>query len=50
MPRCRNLSNFIHILSESKNIFASEQRATVLRFVENVTFLLGSKSFETDVR
>ena len=34
-------SKFIHILSESKNIFALEQKAVVLSFVKNVAFLLG---------
>ena len=34
-------SKLIHTLSESENIFASEQRAIVLSFVKNVVFLLG---------
>ena len=34
-------SKFIHILSESKTIFALKQKATVLSFVKNVAFLLG---------
>ena len=34
-------SKFIHTLSESKNIFALEQKAIVLNFVKNVAFLLG---------
>ena len=40
MPRCQNVK-FIHTLSESKNIFVSEQKAIVLSFVKNVAFLLG---------
>ena len=34
-------SKFIHTLSESKSVFASEQKAIVLSFVKNVAFLLG---------
>ena len=34
-------STFIHTLSESKNIFALEQKAIVLSYVTNVAFLLG---------
>ena len=34
-------SKFIHTLSESKNIFALEQKAIVLSFVKNVAFFLG---------
>ena len=36
---------FIHTLSESKAIFALEQKAIVLSFVKNVTFLLGHPVF-----
>ena len=39
MPRRQNVT-FIHALSESKNIFVSEQKAIVLSFVKNVTFSL----------
>ena len=31
----------MHTLSESKSIFATEQRATVSGFIKNVAFLLG---------
>ena len=34
-------SKFVHALSEPKNIFALEQKATVSSFVTNVAFLLG---------
>ena len=34
-------SKLIHTISESKNIFALEQKAIVLSFVKNVAFLLG---------
>ena len=34
-------SKFMHTLSESKSIFAIEQKATELCFVKNVAFLLG---------
>ena len=34
-------SKFIHTPSESKNIFALEQKVIVLSFVKNVAFLLG---------
>ena len=32
---------FMHTLSESKSMFAIEQKAIVLCFVKNVAFLLG---------
>ena len=35
-------SKSIHTLSESKTIFALEQKAIVLSFVKNVAFLLGN--------
>ena len=38
-------SKFIHTLSESKNTFALEQKAIVVRFVKNVAFLLGHQVF-----
>ena len=34
-------SKFFYALSESKNIFALEQKAIVSSFVKNVAFLLG---------
>ena len=34
-------SKFIRTLSESRNIFALEQKAIALSFVKNVAFLLG---------
>ena len=36
---------FMHALSESKSIFAIEQKAIVSCFVENVPFLLGHRPF-----
>ena len=34
-------SKFIHTLSGSKNMFASEQKTIALSFVKKVAFLLG---------
>ena len=39
-------SKFMHTLSESKSIFAIEQKAITLCFVKNVAFLMGHPVFE----
>ena len=36
-------SKLTHNLSESKNVFALEQKAVVLSFVKNVAFLLDTQ-------
>ena len=43
-------SKYIDSLSESKNIFALEQKDVVLSFVKNVAFLLGHPVDDSNIQ